>query len=753
MAGAFVRPLSAISLQVWKTPVSSALLATVAVAAPLDKALTYLVPEALREQVRVGVRLQVPLGRRSVVGYLLGLGEGNPDGLKAIKEVLDEVPLFPPAMVAFFHRAADYYAHPLGEVIRTALPAGLSGRGQDVSIRRERYFAPATRPGEPSGARQRQILAFVRQQGGAPLSELRESFGAPHAPLQRLVEQGYLDEADVEVHRDPFLAVAVPADCPVSPSAEQAAVLTVIDEALAGGVFSALLLHGVTGSGKTEVYLRAIENALARGRTALVLVPEIALTPQLVGRFRARFAGRGRQIAVLHSGLGEGERYDAWRSIARGDAAIVIGARSALFAPLPNPGIIVVDEEHEASYKQAEGFRYHARDLALLRGQMAGSVVLLGSATPSVTSYYRARNGQMGYLSLSGRVAGRSLPEVALIDLRETRPEGEGSLSPPLLSALEATLARGEQALLLLNRRGFAPFLLCADCGTTFRCPNCAITLTFHRGRRQLRCHYCDYVDFPPDSCPTCRGSAIEPQGAGTERLEEELACRFPAACIARMDRDTTARKGAHQALLERMLSGEIDILVGTQMVAKGHDFPNVTLVGVLGADSSLNLPDFRSAERTFALLSQVAGRAGRGEVPGRVLIQTYAPEHYALTCAAAHDYEGFYVQEIACRQPLDYPPFGYLINLVLAGNDEPKVLRAAAALASGLQQISGDAEVLGPAPCPLARLRGKSRVQILLKASQRPSLRRLLAGLPELRKKIPAGVVLSVDVDPVDMF
>jgi primosomal protein N' (replication factor Y) len=729
------------------------LIATVAVAAPLDKALSYLVPDSLREQAQVGMRLRVPLGRRSVVGYLLGFSTGDSEGLKAVQAVLDEAPLFPPEMVPFFVRAADYYAHPLGEVIRTALPAGLSGRGEEVSIRREPYYTPANMEGEPSGARQREILGFIREREGAPLSELRRSFTSPHASLHRLVEQGHLIAAAVEVNRDPFLDAPIPADCPVTPSAEQAAALTAIDAALDSGGFSPHLLHGVTGSGKTEVYLRAIENALERGRTALVLVPEIALTPQLVGRFRARFTGRSGQIAVLHSGLSDGERYDAWRSIARGEAAIVIGARSALFAPLPSPGIIVVDEEHEASYKQAEGFRYHARDLALLRGQMAGGVVLLGSATPAVTTYHRARSGQLGYLPLAGRVEGRPLPAVELVDLREARIEGEGALSPPLTAALAETLARGEQALLLLNRRGFAPFLLCADCGTTFRCPNCAITLTFHRGRRQLRCHYCDHVETPPEACPSCRGSAVEPQGAGTERLEEELAALFPAARIARMDRDTTTRKGAHQGLVERMLGGEIDILVGTQMVAKGHDFPRVTLVGVVGADSSLNLPDFRSAERTFALLSQVAGRAGRGATPGRVLIQTYAPEHYALTCAAGHDYEGFYQQEIACRQVLDYPPFGYLVNLVLAGNEESKVQRAAAALADGLQHAAGAAEVLGPAPCPLARLRGKSRVQILLKAPERLPLRRLLARVPELRKKISAGIVLSVDVDPVDML
>jgi primosomal protein N' (replication factor Y) len=728
-----------------------ALIATVAVAAPLDKPLSYLVPPELRERVRVGVRLRVPLGRRQAVGFVLALSEGEGEGLKEVSAVLDEAPLFSAELAAFYARAADYYCHPPGEAIRTALPAGLGGEGGGPPILFERFFVPGSRPGEPPGRLQRELLAAVRAEGRVTLPELRRRFAAPHAPLRRLVAEGYLAEGEEEVRRDPFRSPPPP-DRPVVPTPAQAAALDAVVAALGAGAFAPFLLHGVTGSGKTEVYLRAIAAALERGVSALILVPEIALTPQLVGRFRARFGGDGT-IAVLHSGLSDGERYDAWRAIARGDAPIVIGARSAVFAPLPRPGIIVVDEEHEASYKQGDGFRYHARDLALMRGQMGGAVVLLGSATPALATYHRARTGQIGYLPLGERVEGRPLPEVQLVDLRQDKPEGEGSLSPPLAATLAETLARGEQALLLLNRRGFAPYLLCADCGLTFRCPNCAITLTFHRSRRQLRCHYCDHAEAPPEACPRCHGSGLAPQGAGTERLEQELAERFPQARLARMDRDTTGRKGAHQELVERMSAGEIDILVGTQMVAKGHDFPAVTLVGVVGADASLNLPDFRSAERTFALLAQVAGRAGRGERPGRVLIQTFSPEHYALDSAARHDYEGFYAQEVGFREGLGYPPFGHLVNLVLAGNDGAKAQRAAETLAGALANRAGAAEVLGPAPCPLARLRGKSRFQILLKAPERPPLRRLLARLPGLRKKLPGGVALAVDVDPVDML
>jgi primosomal protein N' (replication factor Y) len=731
---------------------TAALVATVAVAAPIDKALSYSVPERLREKVRVGTRLRVPLGRRRAIGYVLALAPGDPAGLKEIGEVFDEPPLFPPALAPFFLRVADYYRYPLGEVVRTALPAGLSGAEGRLSVLRERVFSAAPGSDRPSGAKQREILAWIRERGASPLTDLRERFGAPHPQLNRLVEQGFLVESGEERRRDPFFSLPVAPDEEVTLTAEQARALTSLAEATEEGGFSPFLLHGVTGSGKTEVYLRAIARVLEKGRGALVLVPEIALTPQLVGRFRARFqALDSGTVAVLHSGLSEGERYDAWRAIARGEARIVIGARSAVFAPLGDLGIVVVDEEHEGSYKQGEGFRYHGRDLALLRGQMEGAVVLLGSATPALTTFHRALTGKTGYLALTERVRSRPLPPVELVDLRDH--PAEGTLSPPLTGALEEVLGRGEQALILLNRRGFAPFLLCTDCGATFRCPNCDITLTYHQGARRLRCHYCDYTVSPPMACPHCGGIEIRPEGAGTERLEEDLSALFPQARIARMDRDTTARKGAHQHLVERVMKKEVDLLLGTQMIAKGHDFPGVTLVGVINADTTLNFPDFRSAERAFALFSQVAGRAGRGERPGRVLIQTYAPEHYALTCAAAHDYRQFYELELAGRRELGYPPFGFLVNLVLAGNEAERVGRAALRLGEALAQAAGEVEVLGPAPCPLARLRGKSRQQILLKAAARLPLRQLLGQLATWRSAVPPGVKLTVDVDPVDML
>jgi primosomal protein N' (replication factor Y) len=579
---------------------------------------------------------------------------------------------------------------------------------------------------------------------------LRPHFAAPHAALRRLVEQGFLIVEQVERSRDPLAAepLSPPEEVRLDPA--QALAAEKIGAALASGGFAPFLLHGVTGSGKTEVYLRAIAEVLARGRQALVLVPEIGLTPQLVARFRSWFQGRAVRLAVLHSGLGEGERYDAWRAAARGDIDVVIGVRSAVFAPLDRLGLIIVDEEHDGSYKQGEGFRYHARDLALLRGQLEEAAVVLGSATPALTSYQRSRDGQLTCLELPGRVAGRPLPAVEVVDLSGCADAG--ILSLPLQEALAATLAAGEQALLLLNRRGYAPFLLCRDCGKSCRCPNCEITLTYSRVERAVRCHYCDHRETPPDTCPRCGGINFLPEGAGTERLEETLQALFPQARIARMDRDTTTRKGAHGRLVAGMTTGAFDILIGTQMIAKGHDFSAVTLVGVINADSALNLPDFRSAERVFALLSQAAGRAGRGERAGRVLIQTYTPDHYALAFVARHDYHGFAAVELPQRQALGYPPFGHLVNLVLSGNDAVQVAAAAEQLAGTLNRQRGEVEVLGPAPCLLQKLRGRRRVQLLLKAAQRPALRRLLDRVAA-GSRLPGGVTLTVDVDPIDMM
>jgi primosomal protein N' (replication factor Y) len=728
----------------------SDLIADIAVNAPVAQLYTYLVPEALAGQVQSGMRVKVPFGRRAVTGCIVRIRKGQAGDLKKISELLDEEPLLPDAVLTLLQWAADYYCHPIGRVISNALPADLGSNQTSTRILKEAVYTLEDASVPLRGDKQRELLGYLKEVGRAGMKELRERFPAPGSTLKRMVELGCLVTSDEELIRDPFVSVRVEPDVPKTLNAAQGQAVTRISSALGQDLATGFLLHGVTGSGKTEVYLQSVAACLKLGRQALVLVPEISLTPQLVARFRARFESSGCAIAVLHSGLSAGERYDAWRRICRGQVQIVIGARSAVFAPLPRPGLIVVDEEHDSSYKQGEGFRYSARDLALVRGQQQKCPVVLGSATPSFASYHRAQGGYLECLSLEQRVHAGALPTVELVDLRQSKLET--SLSPVLVEALQQTLEERQQAMLLLNRRGYSPFLMCTDCGENFHCPNCEITLTYHQRQRQLRCHYCDYATPVPESCPKCQGLNIEPQGAGTERLEEELQELFPGARVERMDRDTTGRKGAHQRLLEKMLNREIDILVGTQMIAKGHDFPGVSLVGVLGADSSLNLPDFRSAERSFALLTQVAGRAGRAG-GGRVFIQSYNPEHYALACTVDQDYRTFYDYELPFRQELGYPPFGHLVNLVLAGNVEAQVRRSAEDFAGQLLQQAGEVEVLGPSPCPLSRLRGKSRFQILLKASARRPLRLLLGRLAGLVRGLPRQVALSIDVDPLDML
>ena len=729
----------------------SDLIADIAVGVPLKQLFSYRVPDTLSAAVRVGMRVRIPFGRRTTVGAVLALREGDGGELKELKELLDSEPLLPEGLIRLLRWAADYYCHPVGQVVKNALPGDVGSDKTQTKILNEPCYQLLKTEPPPRGSKQRELLDFIAAHGEASLTRIREQIAAPHASLKTLVAGGYLAETERERIRDPFAAEDIPPDRPPVLNDDQRQALAAVTSALDAGGFKDFLLHGVTGSGKTEVYLHAVEHCLSLGRQALILVPEISLTPQLVARFRARFAARAVGIAVLHSGLSDGERYDAWREIVRGRVQIVIGARSAVFAPLENPGLIVVDEEHDASYKQGEGFRYSARDLALVRGQQQGCAVLLGSATPSFASYYRSEEKGLTRLELPRRVHSGALPQVELIDLREQAPEG--ALSNALIEGLQQTLERREQALLLLNRRGYAPFLLCADCGESFSCPNCSITLTFHQGQRRLRCHYCDYVDVVPESCPTCRSLNIEAPGAGTERLEEELAELFPTARIARMDRDTTGRKGAHQQLMTAMLGGEIDILVGTQMVAKGHDFPGVALVGVVSADSAFNLPDFRSAERGFALLTQVAGRAGRAAGGGRVLIQTYNPDHYALDCAVAQDYAAFYQLELPFRQELGYPPCGHLVNLVFSANDHGEVQQAAQRCGAYFSRHGGAIQVLGPSPCPLARLRGKYRYQLLLKGAERAQLRRLLTRLDEAAGLLPKQVTLHIDVDPLDML
>ncbi len=621
-------------------------------------------------------------------------------------------------------------------------------RREAVPTRRVRLYEAAERveDSDPRFARRPALLALYRYLRDHPLRhadarELRGSFPDALAKLRALTAAALVRSREEEQYRT-VLPPAVQPDRPVALTAAQRAAVEAIGEAMTGG-FAPFLLFGVTGSGKTEVYLHAVTTALAQGRTALILVPEISLTHQLVDRVRARF---GEQVAVLHSQLSDAERWDEWRRLSRGEAAIAIGARSAVFAPLQRLGVVIVDEEHDAAYKQGDGVRYHGRDVAVMRAKLGGCALVLGSATPAMESFQNATDGRYRLLELPERVASRPLPAVDIVDLRGADAPATTPLSPVLAAALEANLAAGGQSLLFLNRRGFANFLQCRACGDPLMCPNCSVTLTWHRHWRALRCHYCDHTVPRPARCATCGEPALAEWGVGTEQVEAMLRGAFPGARIGRMDRDTTRRKGSQLSILEAWVAKRLDILVGTQMIAKGHDVPGVTLVGVLLADLSLAFPDFRAAERTFQLIAQVAGRAGRGAQPGRVIVQTLQPEHYSLRAARAHDFRAFARHEMAARRELGYPPLSRLLLLRIEGEDVAAVERLGAEAAAGLRALAGGRfVVLGPAPAPLERLRQRHRRQILLRGRSGAAMRAAAAQVLA-RLHAPARARRAVD-------
>lgn len=582
--------------------------------------------------------------------------------------------------------------------------------------------------------------------GRVTVRELRGSFTNAAAKVRQLRDLGLLRRHQREVYRDVALAPS-PVDHKVELNRDQESAVDHIVADMHLG-FSPTLLLGVTGSGKTEVYLRVIAAALATKRTALILVPEISLTHLLVGRVRARFDD---QIAVLHSALGVGERWDEWRRLARGEARIAIGARSAVFAPLPDLGVIIVDEEHDSAYKQSDGVRYHARDLAVMRAKLEQCSLVLGSATASIESIHNARTERYRLAVLPERVEKRPMPEVELIDLRGTTLDTP--ISPPLAAAIEANLTAGNQTLLFLNRRGFANALQCNACGEAVACPNCSISLTWHQRSAALRCHYCDHTVRRPETCPECGEAALATWGWGTERLEVLLRQNFPGARVARMDRDTTRRKGSLAQLLGKWNANKLDLLIGTQMVTKGHDVAGVTLVGVIMADLTLNLPDFRSAERGFQQLAQVAGRAGRGNRPGRVMIQTLQPDHYVLAAVAAHDFRGFADREVGQREELGYPPFGRLALVRCEGEDPTRAEHAARTCAESMRASAPPGvAILGPAPAPLARLRGRYRWQILLRGANGRSLRSTAAKGRDATRML-RDIRVTVDVDPQSLL
>lgn len=807
----------------------------VAVAAPLFEPLTYK-PPADGTIPPIGMRVLVPLGRRRVTGYVIGTTPPQDTAykLKAILDILDHAPLFHPDMVPFFTWAADYYQYPLGEVIKTALPGGLtisSGRIIELTDSGAPVLADllTTAPGEfpwlaPLLAKQKLTMAMsqkiwlskdkrtltkwqeaghitirettsrpqisikeetcirlgeesspsnlkkseqkglaavlqVRDQGLSTISlkEVLKLYPSGRGALRSLAARDIIEFYQQTVHRDPLGSQPpfFPKPDQLTPEQEQA--LSAITPKITGRTYESFLLHGITGSGKTEVYLRAAETALAQQRGVIVLVPEIALASQIEAHFHSRF---GSQIALIHSGLSQGEKFDQWRRIAGGEATIVIGARSAVFAPIQNLGLIIVDEEHDAAYKQEDNFRYHARDLAVVRAQQQQAVIILGSATPAVTSFYNGFKGKFTTLTMSKRVADRSLPEVSVVDLKKIPTlSGQPPLfSPELRQGLIENFAAGNQSLIFLNRRGYASLMLCLDCGESVNCPHCEVSLTLHKKENNLNCHYCGFHMHAKPICSKCNSANVHECGFGTERIEQELQAILPKANVARLDRDTSAGPRENFIkILQGVRDQAIDVLVGTQMIAKGHHFPHVTLVGVIWADTGLSLPDYKAGERTFQLLSQVTGRAGRGERPGRVIIQTYQPDHYAITAASEHDYLSLYDREISLRDGLSYPPFSRLINIKFSGEQEQLVRQAAleSCKISRQLKLSHTVDILGPAQAPIARLKKQFRYQFLLKSNHLPSLSQLARTIRENPPPLVRSgkVRMTLDVDPDSMI
>ncbi len=737
-------------------------LVSVAVPVPFLAALTYGVPDAAAVPAP-GVRVRVPLGGRQVTGCVLGPARPTGQaGVKSLLECLDAEPFLPRPVLDLAVWVAEYYGCGPGDAVGAAMPPfawAQSAAGRRTASFKTRRAARLTDAGRRAhaapaalGTKQRAALALLAgAPAGLPAAELAGR-GIAAGTLRRLAARGLVAIERRVVDRDPApgaRSAGRGADERIVFTNEQQAALASLGDWAAAGTFRVALLQGVTGSGKTAVYRELAAQVLQQGRRVLVLVPEIALTPAVTAAFRAA-AGR---VAVQHSGLSDGERHDQWHRIRRGEIDVVVGTRSAVFAPLDDLGLIVVDEEQDASYKQEESPRYHGRDVAIVRGRQAGALVVLGSATPSLETYHNAARGRYERLVLSRRVRDRPLAAVAIVDMRqEVAEQGPDVVfSAALQAALADRLRRGEQALVLLNRRGYAAAILCRQCGSTLECPNCSVSLTLHRAAGRVRCHYCSHSSVRPAVCGHCAGPFLERVGLGTERIEAELAGLLPQARLARLDRDTVRRRGAALELLGRFARREIDVLVGTQMVAKGHDFPAVTLVGVISADVGLGLADFRAAERTFQLLTQVAGRAGRGDLPGEAIVQTFHPEHYSIEHACRQEYEPFFEAEMRYRRAMRYPPVVAMINVVVRARTLPAARRAAAGLAAELRAAGGGYRVLGPAPAPLTRLRGEHRAQIFLKGTRRRALREAVRAAldrhPTLRRRV------TVDVDPLTVL
>jgi primosomal protein N' (replication factor Y) len=819
--------------------------ADVAVPVHVSLTFTYRLTESMQKLAQVGARVMVPLGRKLTTGYIVGLRDKLRPGsslieseIKEVAELLDLEPVVTPELLQITRWVSDYYASPWGEVIKAALPPGISANieqflsitaaGQTVlakpstaqsstiksrllrlaadkgelslraaanvlgqtqaahaarELERAGLMEIAQRPGSApvkeklqravrlasptvldaadqrgskfNQSQQRVIRTLKAADGVMPLRQLLAAARVSESSIKTLEKREVVELFDQSVRRDPLATAGI-----LHPDAHeltdaQVAVLRQIEKPLAQKIYATFLLHGITGSGKTEVYMRAMRATLDLGRSAMMLVPEIALTPVFSRRLRAQF---GDQVAIFHSSLSKGERFDEWNRVKNDKARIVIGTRSAVFAPVSDLGLVIVDEEHESTYRQQDSPYYNGRDVGIVRAEKESAVVVLGSATPSLESFHNARIGKYRYLNLPDRIANRPLASARIVDMREVfaRYGKPRVFSDELLAAIEETQKRGEQSIILLNRRGYSSFVLCRSCGESIHCPNCDVTLTYHRSERVIVCHYCNHRQPAPSLCPNCHGKYIYYIGEGTEQIEEMIRELFPALRIARIDRDTTSRRSLFEKSLFDFSAGKLDMLVGTQMLAKGHDFPNVTLVGVVSVDAGLQLPDFRAAERTFQLITQVAGRAGRGDRPGHVLIQTYHPDHYALRHACAQDYAGFYDEEIRYRQNHSYPPFVALASLLVHGPDLKRIRATASALRKELDLANQDraCRILGPAPAPLSRLKGEHRIQLLLKSRSRRQLRKIIdAAVSAVTGAGHNSRTINVEIDPISIM
>ena len=725
----------------------------------------------------VGARVRVPVGARTMTGCVVrhdAVVEKGTD-VRDVAETVDAEPLLPGQIVELCRWVADYYVAGIGDALAVAMPPGARGRATAFKKRRTATLSAqgldaargtsqnveSTRARNLTTRQSAALEILLAAPGGLPTSELRDR-GVTPAVLAALAKRGLVALSDERDDRDPFERAAMADVVPNATRQLTGEQQRASDELFAladAGEFRVALLHGVTGSGKTEIYLRLADRVRRSGRQVLLMVPEIALTPALAALVRGAF---GDRVAIQHSALSAGERHDQWHRIRRSEIDVVVGTRSAVFAPLDRIGLIVVDEEHDSSYKQEETPRYHGRDVAIMRGSRERALVVLGSATPSMESYNNAASGKYARITLERRVLDRPLAAVRLVNMRtEYAEEGpEVVISRDLAAAIGDRVARGDQALILLNRRGYSTAVFCRQCGDTFECPNCSVSLTVHRTRGgndragwRARCHYCNYSILVPTACRKCAAPYLEHAGFGTERIEEQLRERFPEARVGRVDRDSVRRKGALTEILSKFAGRELDVLVGTQMIAKGHDFPGVTLVGVISADVGLGLADFRASERTFQLLTQVAGRAGRGERAGEAIVQTLYPEHYSIQLACRQDYPAFFDREVAYRRAMRYPPFFALINGVVRGRTFDDAMQQAREIVRRLEPATaaGRFTVLGPAPAPLGRLRGEHRVQFFLKGTKRADMRNALmqvvAGMPEIRRR------LTIDVDPLSVL